>query len=643
MSILERSDPGPSNRLVRTFSDELQQKRPGEALSRGLAAKVALDRHRDGHYKRQQQQWDVFLLDAREMAQAFIPDEEAVLLDQSQRLYAAWTKFRDSLPTEQRQELGPGERPDIRYLIKSVARAASTWKENQEQTRTGRVKATFFRLCDNCQNHSSLFAVIPSHEKYLCLLTGSLSAIAQASVNHQNIAEGVAESLESLSKDIEFWNRQIAEHGNIAVLRQHVQELYIVVFEFFTEVFSKWSQSSWRRFRTSFNDDAFDKLFTAKRDRITAIEKRIDREITLEFQKKMKTSMEKLVTDQQKLLTQMPQHQLAYQRALLGASLQQFLEQQSRLPEQPGFSSLTYIPSDDPKESPIYIRDPDSPEAEHDPTLQQKAEDRGHREGVYEYNREDVHVEIAVYVDQFRHQVQKLVQMTSSVPLLMTDKQAYSKLLSWIDGIGSQTIWIQGPHGTSSPSQNSMTAISLVALSHKNNIPCISYFCSLPDARGSEPVSKSDQLMAMLASLVAQLVLLVPGHCSTSPVDLSPSRFSSLAHSAAVDDALHLICDLRAVVPRYMHCVIDNFQTLEDRSDQSLTRKLLMTIATLCMLDRGGGSEREESALVTKVCLTTDGFMDSLGQAAAMDLITKVEFGIEADDPIASDAIEMNI
>lgn len=67
--------------------------------------------------------------------------------------------------------------------------------------------------------------MIPSHNKYLSLLTGSLSAIAQASINHKHIAEGVVEGLDELSKDIEFRNRLMEEHGDIKMLRRYIQEL----------------------------------------------------------------------------------------------------------------------------------------------------------------------------------------------------------------------------------------------------------------------------------------------------------------------------------------------------------------------------------------------------------------------------------
>lgn len=168
-------------------------------------------------------------------------------------------------------------RPDIKYLIDTVSKAASTWQEDREQSKSGKLKAKFVKLCENCKNHSKLLSAIQSHDKYISLLNGSLSAIAQASINHEHIAEGMVKGLDELSKDIEFWNRLMEEHGDVKMLRQYIQELYVVVFEIFMDIFTSWSKSSWKRFLTSFDESSFTKLFTERRGRIDAIDTRIQK------------------------------------------------------------------------------------------------------------------------------------------------------------------------------------------------------------------------------------------------------------------------------------------------------------------------------------------------------------------------------
>ncbi|KAF4498784.1 hypothetical protein FAGAP_5038 [Fusarium agapanthi] len=57
----------------------------------------------------------------------------------------------------------------------------------------------------------------------------------------------------------------------------------MIVFEFFTEVFNIWPKSGWKCFLTSFDDGAFNRLFTAKKERMLAIERRMERHVNLDF------------------------------------------------------------------------------------------------------------------------------------------------------------------------------------------------------------------------------------------------------------------------------------------------------------------------------------------------------------------------
>jgi hypothetical protein len=618
----------PSSGLIRTFSDELQKIESTNPLERGLAAKVALDRHREEFLI---QEWDILLSDARKIPDTLVQDDYVVLLDQSRRLYAAWVKFRKSLSEHQHVEVDSTQRPDIKYLVDTVSKAASTWQEDREQSKTGKLKQKFFKLCENCKNHSKLLSVIPSHDKYICLFTGSLSAIAQASINHKHIAEGVVNGLDELSKDIEFWNRQMEEHGDIKMLRQYIQELYVVVFEVFTDIFTSWSKSSWKRFLTSFDEGAFTKLFTQRRGRIDAIERRINKEITLAFQRRTKTSLQKLVAGQEKLLALIPQ-QLEQQRYMLGASIQKFLEEQLQSAQSLSGPPSTLLLGSDSQSPHLLATESNAPPEEHDPSPMM----------LYDYDRAEIASVIHEYIDLFKVEMRELVIMSSYAPYLQAERQVHRQLISWLQDFSSRNLWIQGPHGVAKPSQNSMTAVSIVALSHENNIPTVSYFCSL-GCDNHPQMTSHDALRAMLTSILAQLVLFLPARGSAS-MSLSLDRFSSIAQKPPnIDELLQLIGDLRKAGPRYLHCVIDSIQILEERSDPVFTRDLLLTIDTLCNFAYDVPSQSQEdddyetlgvSTMITKTCFTTDGMMDGLLQAAEIDLIEKVDFSVDASDTI---------
>lgn len=73
------------------------------------------------------------------------------------------------------------EIPSLKQLVQCVEKASQTWQEKREGKSTGRLKQGFANLCQSFQDHRSLLAVVPKDDKYVCLLTGSLSAIAQVS------------------------------------------------------------------------------------------------------------------------------------------------------------------------------------------------------------------------------------------------------------------------------------------------------------------------------------------------------------------------------------------------------------------------------------------------------------------------------
>lgn len=106
-----------------------------------------------------------------------VPDEEIQLLEKSRALFLAWERFQQQLPPDQRQNVRE-QPPSLKFLFETVQKASATWKDKYLGTKHGRLKRVFTRMCKVFNDHSQLMAIIPSDDKYICLLTGSLSAIA---------------------------------------------------------------------------------------------------------------------------------------------------------------------------------------------------------------------------------------------------------------------------------------------------------------------------------------------------------------------------------------------------------------------------------------------------------------------------------
>lgn len=107
-----------------------------------------------------------------------VPDEEQLLLEQSGALAHAWEKFNRQLP-EDRRDFVRNQPPSLTAVHDAIRKASVTWQSKRSDSRLGKLKKVFANVCESCSDHSDLLAVIPSGDKYVSLVTGSLSAIGK--------------------------------------------------------------------------------------------------------------------------------------------------------------------------------------------------------------------------------------------------------------------------------------------------------------------------------------------------------------------------------------------------------------------------------------------------------------------------------
>ena len=124
--------------------------------------------------------------------------EELLLAPSTDELAKAYKTFLKCLPKshEARIEDGP---PRIKTVVEAVKTANSTWKNNKESTKVGRMQTLFGKVCGSLNGHKDLFAILPSGDKYVCLVTGSVSAIVK--VSHQKLMSGSQRGLTMLVGD----------------------------------------------------------------------------------------------------------------------------------------------------------------------------------------------------------------------------------------------------------------------------------------------------------------------------------------------------------------------------------------------------------------------------------------------------------
>jgi hypothetical protein len=114
-----------------------------------------------------------------------VPSDEIFLFEQSRKLYTAWVKFCKQVSEEQGQNIST-DVPSLKQLLSSVQQASDSWEIGKKNSWTGKVKGQFSHLCRSVQEHSALLSVVPKDDKYVCLLTGSISAIAKVGPKSQS-------------------------------------------------------------------------------------------------------------------------------------------------------------------------------------------------------------------------------------------------------------------------------------------------------------------------------------------------------------------------------------------------------------------------------------------------------------------------
>ncbi|KAK8075708.1 hypothetical protein PG997_010371 [Apiospora hydei] len=414
-------------------------------------------------------------------------------------------------------------------------------------------------------------------------------------------------------------------------------ELYTVVFEFLTEIFTQWSKSSWKRFVKSFDEQAFNGLFAEKRKRIKSIENRMRQhadgahmQADLAFQRDTGQRLSEMQLQVQ-TLTQVIQK--------LGIDVQSVFESK--------FKQIPYRSADDPldrlSEPPLV-----------DWAVSSVAEDRVPAEPIPKDTAiptnqitdnkatgancctvSDVLGLLEPIAEQYNKRMQELVGLTSTALKVAVDIQIKRHLNSWTSSLASNGIWIQGPHNVPYPNQNMLTAACLVGLANNAKIPCISYFGSLQsrDSRGIYP-SPPKILLNMIKSFIVQLLLLQEDPDMKFNFALSDVEQLMGPMSNDVDATLNLLHVLRALVPPYLLCVINSVQVLEDRSDEAHTqslRKVLRAVINLGQPQPPLPGEAEGAAKTVKVCFTSDGHTDVLAAAVEAGLAEKVAYDTEDD------------
>ncbi|KAI6789778.1 hypothetical protein KC361_g8324 [Hortaea werneckii] len=473
----------------------------------------------------------------------------------------------------------------------------------------GRVKSTFAKVARSIDDHSQILEILPNNDKYVSLVTGSMSCIVKATINHEDIGLAIADSLEQLCEDIMHWKEQVLAHPNLPSIQSDVQELYVVIFQYLTDIFAAWSRSGLKRFSLSFDKNAMTKLFSTRQAQIDRLSERINRAAKLHEQKSIQAIHQRLDS----LNSVVTKAELDEALLKLGCGIQTYLE---GLDLQRHSWHSSYADSSEPLTltAPVGGRlEDDQPEVH-----------------VHEVAKQDIINQIPDFERLLNLPVNDAQTHSHRATHLETDRRVVMKLHDWLDGAVGFNLWIQGPAHVPSPSQNTLTAMALMIALQSSGRPVLSFFC---DSIRTAQLSARQILSELVHCFIAQLVPHLPS-VIRSEQDLWPSRFfSAYKQDCPVEDTLALLRDIVTSMELPIHILIDGMQAVERRADAEHTQDLSRVVEYVCGTDTEAGM----TSPANKVCFTSDGFVDALALQVQRGQLEKVSFELESDDVQADD------
>ena len=549
--------------------------------------------------------------------------DEALLAHPTEELSQAYKKFLKCLPKghEARIEDGP---PRLEAVIDALTTAEHTWKSNREKTKAGRMRGLFSKVAVTMNKHRELFAMIPSSDKYISLVAGSVSAIIKvpasillnapelkprlkATVNHEKIAESVSIALDDLSDDIAYWKDLFEANERNMRIEHYISNLYVVVFKFLARIMTKWSsKSSVLRLFRSFDSEFFKEEIEDKKTKIRDLEYRLRRQSDLAIQRNTnkiipESAMVQLLADSQAefeahWLMRLKEHELKVGRNMKDTLEEQFRNQRKEQRE----IALRGLSS---------TRDQPIPAASSAVSHQ-------------EYNKfVQVRPRVLSQLRSYTAQEHILTTIIEQSQFLNINLDIFSRIQAWNAASTSQTLWIQGPFQVPQPSKYTQLSAHVVMTAQEAHIPVLYYICdSMTGA------------IDLLYSLIAQLVQCIPDGLQ-SQVDFGPTRFEALDETdRSIKSAITLFKDLLTVGPYVLFIVIDGLQVLEASSSD------LAPIQDLVDVLRFAGEDvSSEQSRITKTLFTTDGFTEGLIHLGGAERLSSVDF---ADDDGAGPEID---
>ncbi|KAF7555178.1 hypothetical protein G7Z17_g2378 [Cylindrodendrum hubeiense] len=589
--------------IVRQYSLTVERTAPDDPLSQALGLVVKKQDNDETTFKLQALEWNKWLQ---------FGESQGPLEKQRKELVETWDTFQHLFHGDGESVRPPNSIPTIETLRVAINQAQGAWLAKKTKG-FGKAKDRFFDFLDTMNDHSYLFKVIPSGDKYISLITGVVSSVVTASTNYKKIAEGFSMALVDISSDLHFVTKSV-EIADSQEMRRLVVELYVGVFKLLCHTMD-WFKRKKNRFLSALNKNFYDdtvqglvhgirKTVQRVRDESQYIANgRVER---IEGMVSHALALRTVGSESRNDNIETTQRKLAHAKESLGySSVRTLVSVEKRLvqgrlpnahileanpdwsPERTGNISVKYDVDSVSFED---ISSKETNSVNEDDGDYSVSED-GSNGPCSRYEIERLSRLISVYLEDGREDVSRAAP-SSNLP-----DEVLIQMQRWIQAPESKMLWVGGDPVSPYGSGLSHAAMRLSTVSMEAGLPCVSFFCKprYNFTNTSHVSGREAGLIALLYSVITQLTYLLPTEF-TATKDLDEAQFHLLDGSMdSVPVALQIIQALLTHAPSSLIWVLDGLQLAENQATIPHLKAFIDILRD------------EEIKRVSKVCFTTDG------------------------------------
>lgn len=407
-------------------------------------------------------------------------------------------------------------------------------------------------------------------------------------------------------------------------MRSYIRQLYALVFECFADIFTEWQCSSWTRIKGSFNRNALNKIVDDHRSEMIKITDWLQREAELESSQEI-SDISRSTTGLPDELARLRNEMSSFKQGMLHLFLignttpqQQKLfttgnHMQQTLEEDFAQIAAEWIPvNSEARTKPAGMLEIE--EIEYDSTSSSQSVNQMYARQCLQHAIGNLGLSLS--------RTSPAMPLISAADLSISP-DVFDALRKWTISAASSFLWIEGPADVETPSQNTVTSVSLVGVAQRSNASYLAYFGQPPEARNVTGRAKrcSEDLVEMIYTLISQLVNQLPEEFE-SDADLSDVRFTCLNGTEnSITPATLLLQDLLNALPSPLLCIIDGLQYLTYGKKDTIA-SIRNLVEVLCAPNHFQDRAR-------KVCFTTDGYLGVLGDATKKVMLSRVTYESE--------------